>query len=272
MGRFYGVIFFLFLTPPFAKAQTTDCGEETITYATDEFNAGHFYSVPGILDECLKTFSREQKQRAYLLLTQTYLLLDDPIGARTSFLQILSVNPEFIADEKLHPIDIVYLGKRFTATPKFSWFVGGGTNVSPVRVIRNLYTGEPTSKKYFFLPGYNLGAGAEYSYDDNVKLRVELNYFSTAYKAETPYAENDIQTFKDRQSWLNVPAYVSYMDHIGQYRPYLYAGYSVSRLFGDRASMALQKVETEPATQESAPTQTALILTSSVGAMHLINQ
>src|SRR5688572_22877137 len=117
MGKLYRVIFlFAFLFPTLTQAQKRDC-EQTIAYATDEFNAGHFYAVPSILDSCLNGFNRDQKQRAQLLLTQTYLLLDDPIGAQRSYLDVLSANPEFIPDEQLHAIDIVYLSKRFTATP-----------------------------------------------------------------------------------------------------------------------------------------------------------
>ncbi|MDQ2658706.1 MAG: hypothetical protein M3Y60_14885, partial [Bacteroidota bacterium] len=63
-----------------------DC-EQTIAYATEEFNAGHFHSVPSILNDCLSKLNRDQRQRAHLLLTQTYLLLDDPIGAQRSYLE-----------------------------------------------------------------------------------------------------------------------------------------------------------------------------------------
>src|SRR5688500_7756209 len=118
MGRFYRyIVLIAILIPLVGKSQRTD-NEQTIARATEEFNAGHFYSVPSILvNDSLNNFSREQKQRAFLLLTQTYLLLDDPFGTKNSFLEVLSANPEFIADEKLHAIDIVYLSKRFTATP-----------------------------------------------------------------------------------------------------------------------------------------------------------
>jgi hypothetical protein len=245
MGRLYGIIFFLsILIPRFAWSQQTDC-EATITRATDEFNAGHFYSIPAILNECLNSFSREQKQRAYLLLTQTYLLLDDPIGAEKSYLEILRANPEFVADDQLHPIDVVYLSKRYTATPKFSLFVGGGSNVSPMRVIYDLNIMDPKSKKYTFRPGYHFGVGGEYSFDDHIRFRLELNYLHTTYKAQAlDYSGKDTKALIDRQTWLNLPIYVGYADNAGPYRPYLYAGYSFSRLFGDNASIAIAKVTT----------------------------
>ncbi len=243
MGRLYRIFFLLsVLLPQLAWSQQTDC-EETITRATEEFNNGHFYSIPAILNECLKSFSREQKQRAYLLLTQTYLLLDDPIGAEKSYLEILRANPEFVADPQLHAIDIVYLSKRYTATPRFSLFMSGGSNVSPVRVILDLDAMEDKKERYTFRPGYHFGAGGEYSYDDHLRVRLELNYLHTTYKSEAlNYFQYDKKTFIDRQTWINVPLYLCYGDNVGQYRPYVYAGYSVSTLLGDNASITLARV------------------------------
>ncbi len=229
------------LIPNYGWSQKTDC-EQTIAHATDEFNAGHFYSIPAILNECLKSFSREQRQRAFLLLTQTYLLLDDPIGAQKSFLEILLANPEFIADEQLHAIDIVYLSKRFTATPKFSWFVNAGSNVSPVRVILDNYVNKDLKEDYIIRPGYHFGLGGEYGYNDNIKIRVEIEYLHTAYRSNAINFENDTKDFIDRQSWVSIPLYVSYSDNIGKYRPYGYAGYSLSWLFNDRGSITLKNV------------------------------
>lgn len=233
------------LIPNYGWSQKTDC-EQTIAHATEEFNAGHFYSIPAILNECLKSFSREQRQRAFLLLTQTYLLLDDPIGAEKSFLEILWANPEFIADEQLHAIDIVYLSKRFTATPKFSWFVGAGSNVSPVRVILDIDVSMDFNKElkeyYSIRPGYHFGLGGEYSYNDNIKIRVESDYLHTAYSNTLNYFEKDTKYFIDRQSWVSIPLYVSYADNIGKYRPYGYAGYSLSWLLNDRGSITLKNV------------------------------
>src|SRR3954470_14125817 len=94
-------------------AQSDDC-EITISRALDEFNAGHFYIIPSVLEPCLNQFTTEQRQRAYLLLTQTYLLLDDPIGAKQSYLSVLKANPEFLTDTAVHSIDVIYLSKRFT--------------------------------------------------------------------------------------------------------------------------------------------------------------
>ena len=184
MGTFYRIIFLFVLIPTFATAQTMDC-EQTLALATEEYNAGHFYNVSSVLNECLTKFNRDQRQRAYLLLTQTYLLLDDPIGAQRSYLEVLSANPEFIPDEQLHAIDIVYLSKRFTATPKFSWFVGAGSNVTPVTMIRDNKVAANEEDSYKWKPGYNAGVGGEYSYNDNLKVRLEANFINTSFELFT---------------------------------------------------------------------------------------
>jgi hypothetical protein len=247
MGRIYRIVIcILFLIPGYGWSQKMDC-EQTIAYGTEEFNAGHFSSVPAILNECLTSFTREQKQRAFLLLTQTYLLLDDPIGAQGSFLEILWANPEFEADEQLHAIDIVYLSKRFTATPKFSWFVHAGSNVSPHRLILDNDIMQDEGEKYDLRPGYNFGVGGEYSYDDNIKVRVEFNYLHSSYRSQIKnYFDWDLKTFIDRQTSINVPLLLCYSDNEGTYRPYVYAGYSFSRLLSDRASITLREEKRMP--------------------------
>src|SRR3954465_14724663 len=92
-------ITFLLLCTQIAWAQKDDC-EQTLTNALEEFNAGHFYGLSAKLKPFIDNgFTLEQKQRAYLLLTQTYLLIDDPIAAEDSYLKLLKANPEFATDE-----------------------------------------------------------------------------------------------------------------------------------------------------------------------------
>ena len=257
MGRFYRIIFLLgILIPQYGRAQTIDC-EQTIALATEEYNAGHFYNVPSMLNECLTRFNRDQRQRAFLLLTQTYLLLDDPIGAQRSYLEVLWANPEFLPDEKLHAIDIVYLSKRFTATPKFSWFVGAGTNVSVARLIHDIDIADDDNESYSLRPGYSVGVGGEYSYNDNLKVRLEANFFQTSYQANAgQHFDWDRKTVIDRQSWVNIPAYLCYSDNVGTYRPYGYIGYSVSSMLADKASITLEEIDKGTSTQEGEEPET----------------
>lgn len=195
-------------------AQETTC-EQTLNEATDEFNAGRFYSVPGILAPCIKNgFSNEQKQRAYLLLAQTYLLLDDPIAAGNSYLEVLRANPEFATDPARDPIDIVYLSKKYTASPVFSVYARIGSNVNPVRVIHTILPSSgitPIETKYSLRPGFQILAGGDWHYSENLALSAEFGYALTPYKRERlGVFGRDVQVFTDRLSWITLPVMVKY--------------------------------------------------------------
>jgi outer membrane protein W len=222
-------------------AQNDDC-EVTINRALEEFNSGHFYTIPAVLSPCLEQFTKEQSQRAYLLLTQAYLLLDDPISARQSYLSLLKANPEFQTDTALHAIDVVYLSKRFTATPIFSWMVKMGCNITMPRVIydRDLFAEPGVKENYNMKIGYQAGIGGDYNFTDRIQARMEAVYSVVTYQHQTTnYFEQDSKQLIDRQNWLTIPLTVMYGDHKGKYRPYGYLGYSVQYLVRDKANITL---------------------------------
>lgn len=244
-----------------AFSQTEDC-ESTLARASDEFSAGHFNNIPLILSPCLESFSREQRQRAYLLLTHTYLLLDDPLGARKSYLEVLMANPEFVADPNTHPIDIIYLSKKFVASPVFSWHVKAGTNISPVRVIYDLnaYGQSSTPEEYTLRAGYQAAVGGDFNYDEKIFLRGEINYSFTAYRHTSTHFNKDTKDFTDRQGWLSLPLSINYGKPVGRYRPYGYAGYAFHYLMSDKANIIItsskpsESSETQETVVEETPT------------------
>jgi hypothetical protein len=224
-----------------AHAQNDDC-ELTISRALDEFNAGHFYGIPSILSPCLNQFTKEQSQRAYLLLTQTYLLLDDPIGAKQSYINVLKANPEFVTDTAIHPIDVIYLSKKFTATSIFSWTAKAGANISMVRPIYDLNAvGDPAvKKKYTVNVGYQAFVGGDLNLTEKISLRGELGYTQASFgKRIYNYFTKDSTVVKERESWLSAPFTLIYSDNIGKYRPYGYAGYGIHYLLGSKTGVTV---------------------------------
>ena len=238
-------------------AQGNAC-EEQLNAATTEFDAGRFYGIPAMLKPCIdKGFTREQRQRAFLLLTQAYLLLDDPIGADNSYLEVLRANPEFLADTARDHIDVVYLSKRFTAAPIFSLFGRAGGNFAPVRVISTINpTGErDVQNDYKVRIGWQAGGGVEWHFLKNLALTAELNYTFTSYKREQLKFNNDLEQFTDKQNWVSVPLGLKYTFLTReQIRPYILGGYAFNILFSDRAQIQISKRdEGEGSLDESSP-------------------
>lgn len=231
------VIFFLGVSI-FSRAQD-EC-ELTLTRATEEFNAGHLYGIPAMLNDCLnKNQNNEWRQRAFLLLAETYLLLEDPLGAENSYLSVLYANPEYVTDAQRDPIDLVYLSKKFTATPLFSFYAMLGPNTSPMRVIHDVKVGgeSATRQTYKLRLGWQAGVGANYHYNERITLSAGFGYVFTGFKHITTdlFGPNkDIVEFFDRQTWAVLPLTVMYGDHEGRFRPYVYGGYSFNLLLRDK--------------------------------------
>src|SRR5260221_14499918 len=133
-------VFFLCVLGSKLSAQVSGC-EQTLNRASVEFEAGRFFDLPAILTPCLDNgFSKEQKIRAYLLLTQAYLVLDNPTAAENSYLQLLKADPEYIANPIRDPIDVYYLSKKFTSTPICTPHFRAGLNTSISRTRRTRHT------------------------------------------------------------------------------------------------------------------------------------
>ena len=223
------------------SAQVRDC-EAILNEAAEGFAAGHFNGIAAHLDSCLTSgFSREQQQRAYLLLVQTYLILDDPIGARSSYLKLLQANPEFIADPLREPIDVVYLSKKFTATPVFTLFAHAGGNVQRQRVIYQVLPTDSAIRNYTLKTGFQLGGGVDWNINDNLVVSGEANYAYTSYVVNTSGVfKDDNAQLTDHQHWLDIPLSLKYVDHVGDFRPYGYLGYSLNLMFGDVGNFAIR--------------------------------
>ncbi len=239
--HFY-IITLAFLYSSIQDVVAQDANEVTLNMAIEEFNTGHFYGVPELLSPYLNNKqNRDWRQRAYLLLTQTYLLLEDPIGAKKSYLKVLEANPEYVPNPELDPTDLVYFSSKFTSSPVFSLFASGGPNASTVHVIRNnaAVTSDPNNSapiktKYAARLGLQFGGGVEWHYDQNFSAIAEVNYLQSQFKKTTTkvFRQDQIEVV-DRQNWLRLPISIKFSDDIGKYRPYGYVGFSFDYLLSD---------------------------------------
>lgn len=214
-----------------AQEAVTTC-EETLRKADDEFNSGRFYGIPVILNDCLPQFSRDQRFRAYLLLTQTYLLVDDQANAEKSYIEVLKVDPEFVPNEQTESVDIVNLSKKFTSTAIFTPHakVGAAFNVSRIVQDANLY-GNDVERNNIIRPGINFGAGMEWNITQRWGVGAEIFFIWKSDKLEyRNFFEQDITSRISRQFGIDVPLYVRFTDDVGRIRPFGYAGMAFNLL------------------------------------------
>jgi hypothetical protein len=223
-----------------AGAQSNEC-EQSLSQATEEFNAGHFYGIPSLLRSCIdgNELTNEQRVRAYLLLCQAYLIIDDPIAAEDSYLKLLKADPEYVATYEKDPVDIVYLSKKFTSTPVFTPHIRIGGNTSVYRTILDINTQDaPDKVKHILKPGFQFGAGLDWNINDKVSLCTNVIASYKVFKTiRSQIAYADVLTVTERQFWLDVPVFLKYSINEGRIRPFGYIGGAINLLLSSKASM-----------------------------------
>ena len=237
-----------------------DCDQQ-VSKAESEFNAGHFYGIPSILKNCLSgsKLSKEQLVKAYMVLCQTYMILDDPNAAGDNYLKLLKADPEFVPNEKDDPIEIVYLSKQYTATPIFTPHFRMGLNASMISTIYSLTT-EPyfTNTAHPLRLGFQVGGGVDWNINDNFSVCLEADLASRGYeRIETSGINTDESVVQASQWWFDVPIYAKYGFSLkdNKIRPFVYVGFaanfllSASNLFTytDNKSTGSQLVTEGPA-------------------------
>lgn len=232
---------------------------EVVSNAENEFSVGRFYGIPSLLKDCLdkNSFSNEQLVRVYLLLTQVYLLIDDPISAEDSYLKLLKADPEYVSSADKDPIDVVFLSQKFTSTPIFTPHVKGGLIEAGATIIRdrNLFGNSSTVRRTQSNKlGWTIGSGIEWNINDNWGLGGEL-FFSHKQMGTTYsgiFVDDQLSTI-EKQYWLDVPIYVRYTDSKGRIRPYAYAGHAVNFLVN--ANVEVSYIDFTPTEVIDAPIQ-----------------
>lgn len=216
-----------------AAPSEMDCGQK-LQFAESEFDAGHFYAIPAILKDCLESgLSPEQSIRAYLVLCQSYLILDDPIAAGDNYLKLLKEDPEFVPNEREHPIDIVYLSKKYVATPIFTPHFRVGANASFYRPIYSIST-EPYGvvTESSLRLGFQFGAALDWNINENFSLTLEADIANRGYEhSQTSGANSDVAFVSANQWWIDGPLYLKYNFRYNEkIRPFVYGGVAVNYL------------------------------------------
>jgi opacity protein-like surface antigen len=232
--------------PRLLRGQGSDC-DLALTHAEAEFSAGHFYAIPSILGRCPEQgLSKENTVRAYLLLCQAYLILDNPIAADDSYLKLLKVDPEYVATEEKDPIDVVYLSKKFTATPIFTPHFRLGLNTSFYRSIYSV-----TTEPYAILStnslrvGFQGGGGIDWNIDEHFSVCWELDFSTRGFKRAWTdgFAAGDKSEVTASQNWIDVPLYFKYSYDKGNIRPFGYAGVALNYLISASNQMLFTDVK-----------------------------
>ena len=175
----YFFIFFviiLFSLPTISMAQ--DQCAVALSEAEDKYDQGRLYEIPELLQSCLEFgFSKEEKIRAYRLLTLSYLFLNYYNEADSLYLKLLRLSPEYNINDELDPKEIINHHKKFTTKPVYYITMGKlGINLAQSNVLIDYSISEASnnSEKYSSVIGFHAGIGAEMVIYNNLHLSGEF--------------------------------------------------------------------------------------------------
>jgi len=226
---FFTIFVALFLNEK-AVAQCT----ENLAKAQSEFDDGHLYGIPLLLNSCIEKGTLQEKLRAYELLTITYLYIDDPNAAQESFKKLLELDPEYDA-EKSEYIELVHLSKEFITRPIVSWRVRGGANVTTITSIYNNGSNNTNiqSEKYSLAAGWTAIGSLDIHFTNSFSFSLEpelsynsYNYSDTFFNIDVNQNSKDILNLKENVYNVSLPVSFKYTYKGDKFSPYLYAGYS----------------------------------------------
>ena len=232
------LIFILFLVS--ANSFSQDFCDQKLGEAEDKFEKGRFYEIPDLLTLCLNNgFSKEEKIRAYRLLTITYLYLENQNLADQSYIELLKLSPEYIVNNEIDPRELVNHHEKFTTRPFLYLVAKAGFNYTHYNQvidvsINNDNDGSQTEKS---LTGYNVGLGAEFTLYQNVHLGVEGLLFKKNFEITDNQfflegsTASRITKLRQTYSEIEFPIYLKYSFFKPKFSPFFYAGISPSFLF-----------------------------------------
>lgn len=149
-----------------------------LSEAETKYKQGRLYEIPDILKSCLRGgFTKEERVRAYRLLTLTYLFLDYYNEADDSYLELLQLSPEYKPNEESDPMEIIIHATKFTTRPKYYLTpIKIGINFSQANVLLDYSISQSHNgtDAYRSMVGFHVGLGAEMVLFQNLHLSGEM--------------------------------------------------------------------------------------------------
>ena len=186
-----------------------------------------------VLEECIKIggFNKEERVRAYRLLTIIYLYQNQDEKASENMHDLLRINPEYKVKPN-DPAEFVELYKQYRIRPYLIVGGGAGTNF-PLMNVTTLYsTDNPTiqSMLYNSLLGFQVGLNFSRPLTNKIEITFNPNFVSHRYRFEALYFDYAQLVAVESQLRVDLSVFVKYnfrnkynFNLVG-FKPYLYIG------------------------------------------------
>ncbi len=249
------VIFFL---AKGVDAQISSCAQ-TLRLAQSTYEQGRLHELPALLEGCLKNtgsdgFTKENRVRAYTLLTLAYIYLEEPEKADEAMLNLLHTDPYFKPNPDVDPAEFIGLYKTFRTRPVYRLGVNFGINETQPNVSSYNPISDGTAK-YAYKIGIGGGFVAEVPINDKLTAVANLLFlqkkFTNTSSSLLLTNSYSTSTGTESQGWLSLPLLVQYQ--LGDKRkfekrkilPFVEGGISTDYLLGSTIQGTQKRIENQ---------------------------
>ena len=238
----YSILAVLILVLPVVGYAQKDCAL-TLKEAQKSYEDGLLEKIPAMLGPCIKSgFIKEEKLQALRLIILTNLFEDDALQADEHMEKLLKIEPEYVVNQAVDPIEFINLLNSFQTNPVYTFGITGGLNFSQIRVFETFGTADIVNS-----PGLYSNGGVGYQVNVTIGrhiisgLSVNLDIFFSGKKFEytnTSDAQYYSLSLKENQTWMGFPLSLTY-DFLQskKLRPYIQIGAAYSVLLSAKSAV-----------------------------------
>lgn len=236
-----------------AKAQDAQSARciQNLNQAEDRYAAGNLQGIGNLLNGCLAgdSYSKEEKIRAYKLLTLVAIFNDNEPLAEENMINLLKADPEHEYDRILDPAEFIALYNKFRIEPIFRVGVRFGANLSETNIIESYHSDNIAASPKTY--SQELGFGGELSLEREFLKYFEgvgsIGYHRRSFSwAQSPYGFEGTPTdnpnptpsdgaslVQENQNWLDGNIAIRAFYRFGNLYPYIYGGFGFNYLLSN---------------------------------------
>lgn len=190
---------------PKALWAQTDCSQSYLQ-AQRAYDAGRLGEVERLLKSCIRTFTPEERVKAYRLITLANIFLDKLDEADESYSKLLNADPDYEPVDS-DPKELQYLHQSFKTSPTATFGIAAGPNLTTPNISTYHSVDNTTVPQgvYSDQVAFQLGLVSEFYFGKDYSISPQLFFTTNKLKFEANLFDFSMLTYTENQTWLEVP-------------------------------------------------------------------
>jgi len=241
---FLSILMFLANAFPIT-AQSSECTLK-IQEAEDFFNNGIFEIIPDLLNDCLESFSLEEKQKAYRLMILAQYMNDDVLAAENTMLQFLKEFPKYKpTEDELE--DFLFVYNSFEAQKKLELGFFAGP-VLAFGIMDEPWSSFDQQFNYSIdKPGMTAGGYINIIFSKLMSLNLQPAISSYRFKIDYDEPISGVLnlTQTEKHTLLEIPVYLQFTFLNKNVQPYVNVGLKGGYLIASETRGRMDRIQSE---------------------------